>query len=207
MTGKFRLILITFLIITSFTTALSYVARHEGLDNPLHLIGAFFLMGVFLSLIMSLIILKTVKAVQNEVIEGAEPEVPEEAEEEINLHVVQTLSLLQKGRFIDFLKENIEGFDDSQIGAAVKNIHKQCNEALEEYVIIEPVMQEVEGDEVLIKEDFDPSKIRLTGNVVGKPPFKGILKHSGWRVQHTKLPHKAKSQDKSIIEPAEVEVI
>ena len=25
-----------------------------------------------------------------------------------------------------------------------------------------------------------PQRIRLTGNVVGKPPFKGALKHHGW---------------------------
>ncbi len=32
------------------------------------------------------------------------------------------------------------------------------------------------------------ARIRLTGNVVGEPPFNGTLRHHGWRVREVKLP-------------------
>ena len=117
------------------------------------------------------------------------------------------LSVLQKkGRLIDFLQEDISGFNDNQVGAAVRNIHKDCKEALEKHLIIEPVMKEKEGEGVVIQEGFDPSAIRLTGNVVGSPPFKGSLKHGGWRISSVNLPEYSINQDKSVIEPAEFDV-
>lgn len=120
---------------------------------------------------------------------------------------VQVLSILQKkGRLIDFLQEEITGYEDSQIGAAVRNIHKGCNEAISEYVTIEPLMKETEGSDISVEEGFDPSAIRLTGNVAGAPPFKGVLRHCGWRVSSTRLPALPKNQDLSVIEPAEVEM-
>ena len=209
MTGKTRLILSMFLIITTFTTAMSYVARHkvfQDFQDPRYLIATFFGMGIFLSLIVTFVILKSVLAVRNGEVETPVLESVQEPEEVVDSRVVETLSILQKGRLIDFLKENIDTYDDSQIGAAVKNIHKKCKEALEEYVTIEPVMQEGEDEEVTVNKGFDPLSVRLTGNVIGEPPFKGILRHAGWRVSRTKLPQAAKSQDKSIIEPAEVEI-
>ncbi|MBZ0156519.1 MAG: DUF2760 domain-containing protein [Alphaproteobacteria bacterium] len=121
--------------------------------------------------------------------------------------MVQTLALLQKkGRLIDFLREDLSGYDDSQIGRAVRDIHKECRAALDSHISIEPVMKEAEGEQVTISAGFDPSAIRLTGTVIGAPPFKGIIRHSGWRITRTSMPPLPKSQDPGIVEPAEVEV-
>ena len=121
--------------------------------------------------------------------------------------VVQVLSILQKkGRLIDFLQEDITAYEDSQIGAAVRNIHKGCQEAIAEHVTIGPVMKEAEGNDITVEEGFDPSAVRLTGNVAGSPPFNGVLRHCGWRVLKTDVPPLPKNQDLSIIEPAEVEM-
>ncbi|MEW5745855.1 MAG: DUF2760 domain-containing protein [Nitrospirota bacterium] len=120
---------------------------------------------------------------------------------------VQALSLLQKeGRLIDFLMEDISGFDDRQVGAAVRNIHKECRKAIAEHMDIEPVLPEREGDEVVVREGFDPSALRLTGTVVGPPPFKGTVRHSGWKISAMRMPPIPKSQAPHIVEPAEVEI-
>ena len=120
---------------------------------------------------------------------------------------VQILAILQrKGRLIDFLQENISAYEDSQIGAAVRNIHKECREAIAEHLQLEPVMKETEGANVTVNEGFDPSAIRLTGNVVGSPPFRGVLRHSGWKAAKVDLPVLPKNIDSSIIEPAEIEL-
>jgi len=120
---------------------------------------------------------------------------------------VQFLGLLQReGRLVDFLREDITPYDDGQIGAAVRAIHEGCRQILSEHMTLEPVLNGNEGDEVTVPADFDPSAIRLTGNVTGEPPFRGTLRHAGWRARQVKLPAQPAGQDTKIIAPAEVEI-
>lgn len=120
---------------------------------------------------------------------------------------VQLLALLQhEGRLVDFLREDIQPYDDAQIGAAVRDIHQKCRDVLAEHVTLERVLNMQEGDEVTIPTDFDPSAIRLTGNVGSEPPFRGALRHAGWRVSKVKLPTQPAGQDPQIVAPAEVEI-
>jgi len=120
---------------------------------------------------------------------------------------VQLLALFQReGRLVDFLREDIQPYDDTQIGAAVREIHKACRQVLAEHLTLEPVLNGQEGDEVTVPQGFDPSTIRLTGNVSGEPPFRGSLRHAGWRAAQVKLPAQPAGQDPKIIAPAEVEI-
>jgi hypothetical protein len=120
---------------------------------------------------------------------------------------VQLLALFQReGRLVDFLREDIQPYDDSQIGAAVREIHKACRQVLTEHLTLEPVLSGTEGDEVTVPPGFDPSAIRLTGTVSGEPPFHGSLRHAGWRATQVKLPAQPSGQDPKIVAPAEVEI-
>ncbi len=133
--------------------------------------------------------------------EGAEELYPKE------VAVVQLLGLLQReGRLIDFLEEDIEPYDDAQIGAAVREVHRGCRAALNDALGLEPVLDAPEGTEVEIEEDFDPSRIRLIGNVHGSPPFKGVIRHSGWRFTRVDLPKWTGKEKTDILAPAEVEI-
>ena len=71
---------------------------------------------------------------------------------------------------------------------------------------LEPVMPQQEDSEVTVPEGFDPSAVRVIGHVSGEPPFKGILRHPGWRVKEMKIPEPAEGQDQMVIMPAEVEI-
>ncbi len=120
---------------------------------------------------------------------------------------VQLLALFQRdGRLVDFLREDIQPYDDTQIGAAVRSIHESCRQILTEHLTVEPVLSGQEGDEVTVPEGFDPSAIRLIGNVSGEPPFRGVLRHAGWRTTQVKLPDQPSGQDPKIVAPAEVEI-
>jgi len=116
-------------------------------------------------------------------------------------------SLMQReGRLMDFLDEDLDGYDDAQIGSAVRSIHAGCRQLVQEYLNPKPVMDQHEGAVVEVPVDFDPGLIKLTGNVVGEPPFKGILRHKGWQVGKMKLPTLTGRQNAEIIAPAEVEI-
>jgi hypothetical protein len=120
---------------------------------------------------------------------------------------LQLLGLLQRNaRFVDFVEEDIAGYNDADIGAAARLVHEGCRATLREHFTIRPVRSEAEGSRVTIAEGFDATAIRLTGNVVGSAPFTGTVSHRGWRVEDVKLPKLVKSHDAKVIAPAEVEL-
>jgi len=143
--------------------------------------------------------------------EQATPKAPVAVETRMNqeaqggaLHV---LSLFQReGRLVDFLQEDLTAYEDAQIGAAVRSIHEGCRKALDKHFGPKPVLDREEGKEISIPAGFDPHAIRLTGNVSGEPPFKGVLQHKGWRAVRVELPSLSGSQDVTIIAQAEVEI-
>ncbi len=121
---------------------------------------------------------------------------------------LRVLAVLQRdGRLVDFLEEEIDGYTDAQIGAAVRDIHRGCRKSLHDYLTIEPSSTPPRKSGSPIPTDFDPAAIRLVGNVNGSPPFQGVLKHHGWRVRAVHLPALAGARDDtSVLSPAEVEI-
>jgi hypothetical protein len=120
---------------------------------------------------------------------------------------LQLLGLLQQeGRFIDFIEEEVASFSDAEIGAAARVVHEGCRKALREHITTEPIHSEQEGTRITVQEGFDASSTRLTGKVVGKPPFSGTLIHRGWRVTKVNLPKVAAGHDINVIAQAEVEL-
>jgi hypothetical protein len=114
--------------------------------------------------------------------------------------------LQRDGRLVDFIEEDVAGFSDTQVGAAARVVHEGCRKVLREHFTIEAVRSEPEGSRITLAQGFDASAVRLTGNVVGEPPFSGTLTHRGWRVVKVQLPKLAPGHDASILAPAEVEL-
>jgi len=120
---------------------------------------------------------------------------------------VQMLALLQRdGRLIDFLAENISAYPDAQIGAAVRTIHETCRQVLDQYVKLEPILNSEEDQPVMVPAGFDPTAIKLIGNLAGEPPVSGVLRHKGWRVKEVNLPPLPQGAGRMVVAPAEVEL-
>jgi hypothetical protein len=120
---------------------------------------------------------------------------------------LQLLAILQReGRFLDFLEEDVSSFNDADIGAAARVVHTGCKKALREHITIAQVRSESEEARVTLAPGFNASEVRVTGNVVGAPPFTGTLRHRGWRAVDVKLPQMAQGHDAKILAPAEVEL-
>jgi hypothetical protein len=119
---------------------------------------------------------------------------------------LRMLALLQQeGRLIDFLEEDIEPYGDAQVGAAVRAIHAGCRNALHERMRVERIFPQDDGAPVALESGFDANAVRLTGNVHGAPPFRGVLQHGGWRASQVSLPT-GTVPDPAVLAPAEVEV-
>ncbi len=120
---------------------------------------------------------------------------------------VQVLGLLQKdARFIDFIKEDISAYSDADIGAAARVVHEGCRKTIGEHFSLSPIRGEQEGSRINVPAGFDAAALRLTGNIVGSPPFNGTLIHKGWQVTEVKLPKLTQGHDPNIIAAAEVEL-
>jgi hypothetical protein len=112
----------------------------------------------------------------------------------------------REGRLVDFLQQDAAGFSDEDIGAAARVVHSGCRKAMRQLFELTPAMKGDEGSPLNIPAGFDPERIRLTGNVSGQPPFKGVLKHHGWMATAIRMPSISESLDPRVIAPAEVEL-
>ena len=117
-------------------------------------------------------------------------------------------ALQREARLVDFLKETISAYTDAQIGAAVRDVHRDASAALERMLALRPVSDEAEGSSIEVPPATDAARIRLVGNVSGNPPFRGALRHAGWQATRLDLPEWTGSDASAarIIAPAEVEL-
>jgi hypothetical protein len=120
---------------------------------------------------------------------------------------LQLLALLQReGRFVDFLEEDVASFADADIGAAARVVHAGCRKAIRDHVKLEPVRTEEEGARLTLEEPLDVAAVKLTGNVQGKGPYSGTLRHRGWKAAGITMPTAVDGHDARILAQAEVEL-
>lgn len=140
------------------------------------------------------------------------PEPPKEPVLKPEAGAMQVLGILQRdARLLDFVMEDITPFSDDQVGAAVRSLHDQSQEALRKYFKLAPVIDGVEG--TFTKPESagalakDASAIKFVGNLPAQgKPTGGLLRHKGWRVDSTMLPTLNPKTNLSILAPAELEV-
>lgn len=116
-------------------------------------------------------------------------------------------ALQREGRLVDFLKEDLGGYSDAQIGAAVRDVHRDCAGVVERLFGLRSVRNEAEGTTVDVSGAFNAGKVRLTGNVAGSGPFRGVLRHGGWEATKVELPEWTGDESAArVVALAEVEV-
>jgi hypothetical protein len=116
--------------------------------------------------------------------------------------------LQEKGRLVDFLMDDINSYNDAQVGAAARVVHAGCASVLQEHFRINPVCTEEEGSTVQVPAGYSADEYRLVGKIAGPAPFSGVLVHRGWKTDMVKLPQLLRSVADQLpaIAPAEVEV-
>jgi Domain of unknown function (DUF2760) len=114
-------------------------------------------------------------------------------------------TLQREARLIDFLKEDIAAYQDAQVGAAVRDVHRDAAKAIERLFALRPVLDQSEGSAVTLSGD-QAGRVRLVGNV-REGATSGTLTHHGWTATRLELPTWSGPKDaERVVAPAEVEV-
>jgi hypothetical protein len=118
---------------------------------------------------------------------------------------LQLLGLLQReGRLVDFLEQDVTTFSDQDVGAAARLVHEGCRKALHAHAKVASVRAEAEGARLSLEQPA--SDVKLVGNVAGSAPFRGVLRHRGWRVDELRLPKLVGAHDPKVVAQAELEL-
>ncbi len=116
-------------------------------------------------------------------------------------------ALQREARFVDFIQEDLTGYTDAQIAAAVRDVHSQCRKVLERMFALRPACSQAEGQPIEVPAGFDPARFHLTGRVDGVPPFRGRVVHPGWEATRCELPVWTGSTAAArVVAPVEVEI-
>lgn len=116
-------------------------------------------------------------------------------------------ALQREARFVDFIQEDLTGYSDAQIGAAVRDVHSQCRKLLERMFALRPLCAQAEGETIEVPPGFDPARFHLTGRVDGSPPFRGRVVHPGWEATRCELPvWTGGASAARVVAPIEVEI-
>lgn len=125
--------------------------------------------------------------------------------DELVTGALSLLSILQReGRLVDFLQQSIDAFPDAEVGAAARVVHEGCRRSLAKHAKVSSIRAESEGSRVTL--DTVTPDVKLVGNVAGSAPYRGVLRHRGWKIEELKLPTRVGDHDPSVVAPAEVEL-
>ncbi len=116
-------------------------------------------------------------------------------------------TLQREARFVDLVMEPLGNYSDAQVGAAARDVLRDCGRVLSRLFDPQPLVTVPEGTSYEIKRDQDPGCFRVSGNVKGGPPFQGRLVHPGWEARKCELPQwTGNATAACVIAPLEIEV-
>jgi hypothetical protein len=115
-------------------------------------------------------------------------------------------TLQREARLVDIVKEPIADYSDAQVGAAVRDVLRDCGTVLDRLFQLEPVVDQEEGSSVEIPSGADSARYRISGKTTGDATS-GSLVHHGWQAKQCELPKWTGSKESAlIVSPAELEV-
>ena len=120
-------------------------------------------------------------------------------------------ALQREARFVDFIKESLDGVDEAAIGAAARGVHDRCATVLERFFAIRPLADAEEG--AAIELDAETAKNSARVRVLGRTAtpdsngkVAGRLVHAGWIATKATPPvWSGAPEDVAALAPMEIE--
>lgn len=119
---------------------------------------------------------------------------------------ITLLATLQRdARLIDLIHEDLDQYQDAQVGAAARPCLKQCRQSLARILKIEKLIDAQENDSIAVPEDAPATRFRWIGESGTRNRDTAKLVHPGWQAASVQLPQwNGASEDALIIAPAQV---
>ncbi|MDR1385047.1 MAG: DUF2760 domain-containing protein [Planctomycetaceae bacterium] len=115
-------------------------------------------------------------------------------------------ALQREARFLDFIKEDLDSYEDMQVGAAARTVHDKSAAVIERFFDVQPLRSEEEASKITVKKT-DIAFVQLIGDISGELPYTGQLTHHGWIARKCELPKWSGNSDAAfVLAPAEIEV-
>ena len=120
-------------------------------------------------------------------------------------------ALQREARFVDFIKESLDGADEAAIGAAARGVHDRCATVLERFFAIRPLADAEEGTAIELDAETakNSARVRVLGRTAtpdsdGK--VAGRLVHAGWIATKATPPvWSGAPEDVAALAPMEIE--
>ena len=126
-------------------------------------------------------------------------------------------ALQREGRLVDFLREDLGGATDAQIGAVARDLQRDCRAAVERFFALAPLSDKTEGSRVELPAGYDAAQYHVLGGA--KPATSceqesdglnaavcGVVLHPGWRATKCEVPtYTGPESGHLVIAPCEVE--
>lgn len=115
-------------------------------------------------------------------------------------------ALQREARFVDLVQEPLQQYTDQQIGAAARDVLRDCQSVLQRFFALVPVLNAAENATVDTPETIPTGRLMITGKPAGSPPFRGRLVHHGWEASQVQLPDwTGDANARNVVAPAEIE--
>jgi len=108
-------------------------------------------------------------------------------------------ALQREGRLVDFLREDLGGATDAQIGAVARDLQRDCRAAVERFFALAPLSEQAEGSLIELPAGYDAAQYHILGGA--KPATGceqesdglnaavcGVVLHPGWRATKCDVP-------------------
>ncbi|TWU19129.1 DUF2760 domain-containing protein [Allorhodopirellula heiligendammensis] len=119
---------------------------------------------------------------------------------------ITLLATLQRdARLIDLIYENLDQYQDAQVGAAARPCLKQCRQSLDRILKIEKLVPANESESVEVPPNASVARFRWIGESSASAAATAKLVHPGWQAAAIQLPQwSGQAADAEIIAPAQV---
>ncbi len=152
-------------------------------------------------------VVATVTAVETKPEKPVAPPAAPQPTAPVRNDAISLLATLQReARLVDIVKEPLADYSDAQVGAAARDVLRDCGKVLDRLFKLEPILEQEEGAIVEIPAGADSARYRISGKATGKATS-GSLIHHGWQARQCELPKWSGSNESAlIVSPAELEV-
>ena len=112
-------------------------------------------------------------------------------------------TLQRESRWLDLVYESLDSYQDAQIGAAAREVLRDCRKSLERMFALAPVTEAEEGATLSLPANASPAKYRVMG---AADRDTAVVTHRGWQATRCDVPQwNGHRDEKLLLAPIELE--